>query len=233
MEWPSEVDRLYVICHPEHEKDRYERLKKHLQDVHIPADRVRIVAPCWGSDLTSDLIFKIWDPFLQRGVPTLTFKGSNLTLGELSLNFNFYYAMKAAIEENTKVVITIESDVFLRADFIQRLHDLLADLKEKEWDYVSLGEGIGTRAPGAPSSYYSETKAYKPPHELVFRCTDSMMFRTDFLKSIIQTYIPFREIIDWEMNYQNMLHKGKTYWADPPLAEQGTCFGRMVSSLPA
>jgi hypothetical protein len=35
------------------------------------------------------------------------------------------------------------------------------------------------------------------------------------------------------MNFQNMVHKGIALWADPPLVEQGTCYKRIVSSLPA
>ena len=65
------------------------------------------------------------------------------------------------------------------------------------------------------------------------RCTDSMLFTTDYMKRLNRTFLPFREIIDWEMNYQLMLHKGKALWADPPLAEQGTCNSRLVTSLPA
>ena len=54
-----------------------------------------------------------------------------------------------------------------------------------------------------------------------------------FLEKLVKTFIPFKEIIDWEMNFQNILHSGKALWADPPLAEQGTCFNRLVTSLPA
>jgi len=233
MEWPAEVDKVYVIIHPVKEKERYERLIPHMLQVGIPRDKIRIISACWGDELTSDVIFKIYDPYLQRSCATLTFKGRSLTRGELSLGLNFYFAMRGAIEDETKICITLESDVFLREDFVERLRDLMADLQGREWDYVSLGEGVGTRPKEAPFSMYSPTKAYTPPHQLVFRCTDSMLFKTDFLKKVSTTFIPFREIIDWEMNYQILVHQGKALWADPPLAEQGTCYGRIVTSLPA
>jgi hypothetical protein len=60
-----------------------------------------------------------------------------------------------------------------------------------------------------------------------------MLFSLPFLEKLVKTFIPFKEIIDWEMNFQNILHSGKALWADPPLAEQGTCFNRLVTSLPA
>lgn len=233
MDWPEEVDKIYVIVHPTKERERYERLIPHMLRVGIPADRISIIAPYWGDELTSDLIFKVYDPYLQRPCATFTFKGRSLTRGEISLGLNFYCAMRAAVDENTKICITIESDVFLREDFVSRLRDLMADLKEKTWDYVSLGEGVGTRPKEAPLSMYSPTKSYVPPHQLVFRCTDSMLFKTDFLRKVSTTFLPFREIIDWEMNFQILVHQGKALWADPPLAEQGTCYGRIITSLPA
>ena len=199
----------------------------------IPPSKIRVVAPYWGDELTTEMIFKVYDPYLDRPCPTFTFKGRSLTLGEISLGLNFYFAMQAAIEDNTKICITLESDVFLREDFVSRLRDLMADLKDKTWDYVSLGEGIGTRPAEAPPSMYSATKAYTPPHQLVFRCTDSMLFKTEYLRKISKTFLPFREIIDWEMNFQMMLHRGTALWADPPLAEQGTCYGRILTSLPS
>jgi hypothetical protein len=67
----------------------------------------------------------------------------------------------------------------------------------------------------------------------VFRCTDSMLFSTEYLRRLAHTVLPFKEIIDWEMNFQLMLHRGKALWADPPLAEQGTCYSRIITSLPA
>ena len=232
--WPSQIDAVYVICHPTKEKARFDRLIPHLLERGIPGERIRVVAPCWGSDLKAETIFQVYDPYLQRPCATFTFKGANLTLGEISLGVNFYHVMRAAIEENTKIAISLESDVYLREDFVARLGDVVKELESKPtWDYVSLGEGIGTRPKDVPMSLFGPTKVYDPPHNLVFRCTDSMLFRTDFLRKVAQTFLPFREIIDWEMNFQNLIHGGKAFWADPALVEQGTAFNRDITTLPA
>jgi hypothetical protein len=130
------------------------------------------------------------------------------------------------------LAIFLESDVWLREDFVERLQGLLENVRDRPWDFISLGEGVGTRPPGIPISYYAPTKGYDPPHQWVFRCTDSMLFTTEYLRRLATTFLPFKEILDWEMNYQLMIHKGKALWADPPLAEQGTCNARMLSSLP-
>jgi len=230
--WPDTVKAVYVLCHPIKEKARYDRLMPHLSSVGIPADRIRVCAPTWGTELTVDQIFNAYNPYLRRGMPTFTFKGANLSRGEISLGINFAMAVFDTVKRaDDGLIITLESDVWLRDDFVPRLNDLLADASSRPWDFISLGEGVGTRPPGAPLSYYAPSKAYKPPHQWVFRCTDSMMFTTEYLKRLSTTVLPFKEIIDWEMNYQLMLHKGTPLWADPPLAEQGTWNARITSSL--
>lgn len=229
--WPDAVKAVYVLCHPQKEKSRYERLIPHLTSVGIPANRIRVCAPTWGSTLTVEQIFTAYNPYIDRRTPTLTFKGANLTRGEISLGMNFAAAMIDSLKEDG-LIMFLESDVWLRTDFVTRLTGLLADTADKPWDVISLGEGVGTRPPGVSASYYTPTKGYTPPHNWVFRCTDSMLFTTNYLQKLSKTFLPFREIIDWEMNYQLMLHNGKALWADPPLAEQGTCNARMLSSLP-
>jgi hypothetical protein len=234
MSWPDQIDKVYLIVHPLKEKERFERLIENCLRVGIPRERLTVVPICWGTELSSELIFSVYDPYLQRPCNCFTFKGRSLTRAEISLGLNFYSAVRSAIEDKTRYAITLESDVYLRDDFVSRLADLWKDLEGRTWDYVSLGEGIGTRPPERQmSSMYAETKAFAPPHQLVFRCTDSMLFNTDYLRKIAGTFIPFREIIDWEMNFQILVHKGTALWADPPLCEQGTCFNRMVSSLPS
>jgi len=233
MNWPSEISRVYVICHKEHENVRYCRLVKHLTESGIPDSVVEFMAPVWSDELTNEIIFNVYDPFLPRPVPGLTFKGRGLSKGEISLAVNFYACIKDAVENKYQKIMVLESDIWLRDNFVENLCDLMDDLRDKSWDYVSLGEGVGTRPPEAPTSYYSKTKAYDPPHQFVYRCTDSMLFQLPYLEKLVKTFIPFREIIDWEMNFQNMLHGGKALWADPPLAEQGTCFNRLITSLPS
>jgi hypothetical protein len=233
--WPDTVKAIYVLCHPTKEKERYERLIPHLLQRGIPGDRVHVWAPTWGSELTNQQIFTAYNPYLERPpLPTFSFKGANLTRGEISLGINFATAvLNVACSSEQGLIMFLESDIWLREDFVPRLNDLLQDTKGRPWDYLSLGEGVGTRPPGAPLSYYSPTKAYTPPHQWVFRCTDSMLFTTEYLRRLSQTVLPFKEIIDWEMNFQLMLHRGTALWADPPLAEQGTCYSRVITTLPA
>lgn len=186
-----------------------------------------------GLELNSELIFQVYDPFSRVGLPIFTWKARCLSKGEISLVLNFFSAAKLSCEQGWNTVLMFESDSWLREDFVPRLHDLFQDLATKDWDYVSLGEGVRTRPPNCEPSLYSKTKAYEPPHQFVFRCTDSMLFKVSYLQKILTTLLPFRECLDWELNIQTMSHKGKAFWADPPLAEQGTAVGRQETTLTA
>lgn len=229
--WPPEIQKVFLLVHQQKEKDRYERLIPHFLSRGVPADKIVCIAPTWGSELSNEEIFRVYDPYCRQGVPIFTFKARCLSKGEISLVLNFAIAAQFAVQQNYETILMFESDTWLREDFVDRLCGLLEDLKSKEWDYVSLGEGARTRPQNVPLSMYAKTKAYPPPHQFVFRCTDSMMFKVSYLKKILTTLFPFRECLDWELNIQTLAHKGKTWWADPPLAEQGTAVGRQETTL--
>lgn len=231
--WPSEIEKVYVICHTVKEIQRYERLIEHLKEVKIPSEVIEFWTPIWGDNLTNDIIFSVTDPFLPKPMKPFSFKSKNLSKGEISLTLNIFTAMRDAAERNYSSIIILESDVFLRDDFVERLHQILEEVKGKTWGYISLSEGVGSRPPNANRSYYGPTKVYDPPHNCVYRCTDSMMFSLSYLKKIVPTLIPFNEPTDWELNFQNILHQGNALWADPPLVEQGTNFCRLVTTLPS
>jgi hypothetical protein len=233
MPWPEQIEKVFLLVHEQKEKDRYQRLIPHFLSRGVPQDKIACVAPTWGSDLKSPDIFQVYDPFCRQGMPVFTFKARCLSKGEISLVLNFAFAAKIAVDKGYKQVLIFESDTWLREDFVERLQQLLDDLKDKEWDYVSLGEGARTRPEKCNPSMFAVTKAYTPPHQFVFRCTDSMLFQVSYLQKILLTLFPFRECLDWELNVQTMAHKGKTWWADPPLAEQGTAVGRQETSLVA
>lgn len=229
MEW---IPHIYIMCNPEKEPKRYSFLQIHLPSRGIPMDKVHWVTGIWGSDLTSNLVKQVYFPFKERfGINmNLSFQSASLSRGEISLMLNFREGMRQILEAGHDRVIIFESDIFLRKDFLERLKIIL-DTKQ-EWDYISLSEGVGTRPPECHPSYFSEQKLYTPPHQLVFRCCDSNLLSRTFLEKVWQTFIPFRECLDWEMNIQCMLHKGKALWADPPISEPGSGRSRTVSTLP-
>jgi len=228
--WPNIP--VYVLCHPEKEGARFRRIIPHMIIRGIPKESLRFIAPTWADTLDEAIIFKVYDPYLNRGnIPPFSFKSACLSKGEISLNINFYSAVRHAVDADCSAALFFESDSYLRRDFVPRLNKILTDLSGTDWDYVSLGEGVDSRPPGAESTYYGEQKIYNAVHQWVFRCTDSMLFSGKFLKKLATTFLPFRECLDWELNFQIAFHQGKALWADPPISEQGTWFGRYSTCL--
>lgn len=225
------LDCIVLLANPRREKDRVDRLLPHLRQRGIPDHKVLVCGPTWGDELSATQIFQVYDPFCRSEIPIFTFKARCLSKGEISLVLNFILGAQECVRREYSTVLFLESDVFLREDFVSRLDDLLGQLKDRSWDYVSLGEGARTRPPGCDSSFFGPTKLYTPPHNFVYRCTDSMLFHVEYLRKILTTLIPFRECLDWELNIQHMVHKSTALWADPPLVEQGTACGRLLTHL--
>lgn len=223
---------IFILCHPEHEPIRYQLLVSQLPKRGIPLEAVHWVRGPWGSEISAEDVLKVYDPFNGRygfGM-AMSFKSAALLRGEVSLVLSFYVAIQHALAEPGDMFLFFESDVVLREDFLERLQTVLNE--SREWDYISLGEGVGTRPKGADFSYFSPTKLYEPDHQFVFRCTDSMLIRRSFLEKLRLTLLPFRECLDWELNFQLILHRGIALWADPPLVEPGSGRGRSATLLP-
>lgn len=231
---------IFIMCHPEHEPIRYQLLLSHLPKCGIPLEAVHWVRGPWGSEISAEDFMKVYDPFNVRyGFNmAMSFKSAALLRGEVSLVLTFYVAIQEALAladaqgKPPEIFLFFESDVVLRPDFLERLESVLNECSTREWDYISLGEGVGTRPKGGDFSYFVPTRLYAPDHQFVFRCTDSMLFGRSFLEKLRLTLLPFRECLDWELNFQIILHRGVALWADPPLVEPGSGRWRSASLLP-
>ena len=233
------IDAIYIISHPIHEKTRFDRLKQILANYHVPATKIKVSAPTWGSTLTAEQCFQVYDPFLPRSTPAFVFKSRSLLRGEISLNLNFYSAIKDAHESNYKSIMVLESDVIFHHEFIERLDTIMNGLSKLDtWDYVSLSDGVGTHTGSYEINkpqyglWYSSPQTIQPaPKFFTFRCTDSMLLGGSFISYLYANLLPFRDCLDWELNYQLFAKKGLGFWAEPHIVEQASCKRLMVSQL--
>jgi GR25 family glycosyltransferase involved in LPS biosynthesis len=231
MDW---FPPIYVMCNPHYEPERFKFLVRHFEERGIPSNKIQYVFGPWGTEITSEMLTTLTIPYKPKfGLEKiLTFKAHCLSKGELSLCITFHKIIEACVKGDYDKILVFESDVVLRSDFVQRLKEVL-ELSPANWDYISLSEGVGTRPPGHPLTYFCETSLHTPPYQWVFRCCDSMLLRKKFMEKLLYTFFPIRECLDWEMNLQMLAHKGISYWADPPLVEAGTNRNRVLTNLPA
>jgi hypothetical protein len=221
----SLIDMVYILGHPKYESERLKRVFKQLHERGLPDSKIHISAPTWGRELSSKECFDVYDPWLKRDYPCFVFKSRALSKGEISLNLNFHNAVKHALANDYKHVIVFESDVLLRSDFNERLESIMTMLTSNSltWDYVSLSDGVGTHAKDVQfGEWFSPQTIRSPGSPFPFRCTDSMLFHRNFLEKVGKTLIPFRDCLDWELNYQLYHHKGVALWAEPHIIEQGS-----------
>lgn len=229
------LDAIYCIVNQTYEPDRVTRLLGHILNrlPTFPRERIVLCAPTWGSELSVEDCFRVYNPWaVIPGWPVFTWKSRCLLPGEISLVMNFYYAMADAVAKEHKCILILESDVFLRPDFEERLLKIFS-LSSSSWDFISLSDGIGTHASSYTHPYMEQVLSEPPYKHGVARCTDSMLFKGELLKKMVNTFLPFRDCLDWHMNYQLLLHNAKSLWAEPPLVEQGTTKGRTLTTLPA
>ena len=234
----SHIDAIYLICNPAHEQDRYNSALRRMTGHGFPMEKVKIAGPTWGTSLSADLCFQVYDPWLPRPIPALVFKSRALLRGEISLTLNFYSAIKDAHEAGYKSIMVLESDVIFHQQFTERLAQIYEELGDKPWDYISLSDGVGTHLgeymPNRPQYglwYSAPQTAILAPKFMTFRCTDSMLLGQRFIAHLYKHLIPFRDCLDWELNYQLYAMNGTAYWAEPHIVEQGTCKGINPSQL--
>lgn len=214
MAWDT-IKSVYLLCNAEKEPERYRRLIPHVLMHGIPKDRLKLASPTWSDTLSIESIFNVYNPYLNRGnIPK--FKSGHLTKKEISLNINFYNIVLNSLNDlsGNECVLVLESDIILRRDFNNRLSKVISDLSGVEWDYVSLS---GSEC---DVSYNGPTNLYNPPNNWTLRGTNSMLLSRRFIENLQKTFLPFKECLEWELNFQMLLHKGVALWCNPPLVSK-------------
>lgn len=223
MAWPAPIDHVYILCDPVKEQDRAKYLRSWLLTQRIPATSYTMSLACYGSDLTADDAFRVYNPWVDRGSveKQRNFNSYNLKMGEISLCINWATAAAAAVAAGHRCVMFLESDVLFCEGFLEKLGAALRLFEGAEaWDFLSLSCGPNLRPPRAAGS--DELAWFRVSSYYHTRTTDAMVFRVDMLRKILGTFFPFAEVLDWELNYQLTLHDSRSFWLDPPIIRQGS-----------
>ena len=218
------IDHIYILCDPQKEPDRASYLYKWIDTNAIPADKYTMGLFCYGCDLTTDMLYKFYNPWQNRKPVERerNFNSYNLKPGEISLVLNWHDVAKQAVEKGFAHVMILESDVIFPDNFLDLLKQSMSILRDQhiEWDFLSLTAGAGLR----PYRAQGDTALgwFPAPPYYHTRTTDAMIVKTSMLKKITDTLFPFAEVLDWELNYQLTLHSSRSFWLDPPILRQGS-----------
>lgn len=221
------IDCVYLIGHPVLEKHRIESATNHLIRHGCPLSKIANVCKIWGTDLTSEDCFRVYEPYLKRPYPSLNFKNRWLIKAEISLVLNFHWAVCDAVEKNYERILIFECDIYLRGDFETRFTELMRKaLQDNSWSYISLSDGVGTHSEGIRFGDWYGPQELKVPHPnqrlCPFRCGDSNLLQRKFFEFLAKKMIPFRDCLDWELNARLYEFGGKALWAEPHLVEQAS-----------
>ena len=232
--WPAPIDHAYILCSETYEPERYEKLKKWLDEHKMDPSCYTICYFKHSSDLTADEAFKAYNPWGDR--PKVDgeekqFARYNMKLSEISLCINWGFTAMTAVKKNhPSAVLLLESDPVFEDGFLEKLGVSMKKLDGKEWDYLSIGDGVGLR-PQRPTGDSNRDwfPSVKPYYHT--RTTVGQIVKVSMLKKVVSTFFPFKEPLDWELNYQLTRHAAKSLWLDPILIKNGSVMSETTTSL--
>jgi hypothetical protein len=218
------IDHIFILCDPTNEPDRFQYLQTWLQDNHIDSARYTIGLSCYGSDITAEQAFTVYNPWQNRKPveQERNFNSYNLKPSEISLVLNWYAVAKQAVEKNYTTVMILESDILFFDHFLDNLQTSLGILQRGKvvWDFLSISGREDLRPKRDPKD--TQLAWFRNPGYYHTRTTDAMIFQVSMLQKILGTLFPFAEVLDWELNYQLALHSSQSFWLDPPICRQGS-----------
>jgi hypothetical protein len=223
--FPNPIDHVYILCDPAREPERAAYLEDWFRRHAIDPRTYTMVLDTYGSDayFQTKAVWEHYDAWsTAHGRRPLNFNTTNLKPTELSLIWNWAAVARRAVLAGHRVVLIFESDVLFCDDFLAKFTAALAALEHETggaWDFLSLSASAGL----TPTAPHPGRLWYPPNHPMLpTRCTDSMVFRVPMLAKILETLFPCAEALDWELNFQLVLHNARSWWLHPPVTRQGS-----------
>jgi hypothetical protein len=210
------IDHIYIVVHPEKEKDRYNYLLSFVS--LFPSDYYTFITPFY-KDIDSP------EPFSNR----IKRCNQRISDGAAFLYYTYEVLMKSILETtNYNTVLILESDIL--CDF----NTVKIDLQTMINEFVSLnnlnsmiflGNGCNLKA-------HNHTKVTEHLYLMnLSKCTDSMIWT----RTSIENCIPHLQIIDNPIDHKllNIFKSGiiNAYWCEPHLFVQGSQNGTYHTTI--
>jgi len=161
---------------------------------------------------------------MKEATRKLSYFGNNtsrsMNKAEISLAWKHVQFIKRAAE-SSRPCLVLEDDAILSNNFVEVINCLLE--KSDDWDVIFPGSGCNLRKQG-----HGLIRVMHPAS----KCTDSYIVSTEAAKKLNSTLSKNIDLaIDWELNYQMMIHDLRVYWLEPPVVRQGSQDGTWYSSI--
>jgi len=167
-----------------------------------------------------------WDRKMR--MPPLSYiPRRELKASEISLAYKHIKIYEDILKNGVDVSLVLEDDVVLADDFVNKFNQMLHDTPS-DWDMIFIGSGCNLSIP--ESEMVMGQTAYRKSHPAT-KCTDSYLITLSATNKIMKTIFPLTFPIDFELNYQLLMHDLRVYWWEPPLVKQGSQCGIFRSRI--
>lgn len=178
------------------------------------------------------------DAYIKRTSPEMKIPGktsfNQLESKIIELELQHIEIYKTIQAHSLDFGIIFEDDVIFYKHFSQKFQQYYNELPS-DWDVFYFGKGCGNHFAKMGlrdfSQFITGRKHCFKQNNFKGRFADSYMIRKKAIDKILPTIIPFHYPIDWELNYQQKLHRLNIYWGEPTITKQGSKSGEYKSNL--
>ncbi len=142
-----------------------------------------------------------------------------ITWPNASLAWKHLIFLEHAMKSDRPSLI-LEDDALLSSNFVEVINKIL---EEKTWDVVFPGSGCNLRGRGHGLVHVQHPAT---------KCTDAYLITPEAAQKVHSTMkLGIDFAIDWELNYQLMIHDLSVCWFEPPVVMQMSQNGQWQSSI--
>jgi hypothetical protein len=214
------MDKIFVICNKQYEKDRYENMRKQLNEGNFNNIDIEYFCHIWKNEI------------FDNNYNNITFE--NLNKGEKSVFINHIEILyKIKREYNDGIFLVLESDAYVfpgmefTLDKVNRLSEI-----ENNWDIINIGGSCLQlfQEHGYPKSTpinFNNTKFYKE-NRLI--CIEALLWNYKSIVKFLDEYeklkikfnnkihLPIDVLIDYLVEHDKL----NIFWIHPCLIKQGS-----------
>ena len=215
------IDKIYIV----HYTPLIER-RKYLEDIlprfNIPFE-FRYKFDRESKELNDETLIEISDNNQEKRNIILSEIGLTLSTAAYkpalkAIILEHYHIFKDFINSNLENILILEDDVIFDEKFFNTYKDYLKALPDN-YDVLYIGSGCSLQLP-----FVSDNIIELHPNRYS-KCADSYIISKKAAINIYNTCLPLYCNWDWELNYQQQLHKMNVYWVTKPLVYQGSEHG--------